>query len=133
MADITKRLTQADENIGAMLREQRAYETAHKADKWEVFRRAFRRFSGEHYNFLNAGYSFGDYLKRAVIRQYLRAEVQPFLNAPLALFHRKLRDSVDHGRVLDYGRSVNVQVLGVVAPVKTFRFPMSGSPPPTEC
>ena len=59
-----------------------AYHESDVARNPPALTRALRQFREEHFAFLNAAYSLGDTLKRAVVRPFVRSVVDPTLQSP---------------------------------------------------
>jgi hypothetical protein len=120
---LDRAVAQCDERLNLMRQMQAAYHDADVNVNQPALTKALRRFREEHFAFLNASYSLGDSLKCSTIRQFLRAEVNPYLATPLASFHRGLRDCLDHGGSLEYGLAMNVQWQMEITPPATFPVP----------
>lgn len=123
MDDLMSALVHSDECLGAMRREQIAYHEADSQQNMPIFRRSLRLFGENHYEFLNAAYTLGDYLANAAIRQFLRDQITPYLEKPISQFHRELRNSIDHRQRLEFGRSKNVEWCATIGPPSTFPIP----------
>jgi hypothetical protein len=116
-------IAHCNQRLSSMLDAQKDYHDSDVAKNQPALTRALRRFREEHFAFLNAGYSLGDTLKRAVVRQFMRSDVEPGLQSPLFAFHRGLRDALDHGGFIEYGLTINIEMTVAILPHSTFPIP----------
>ena len=108
-AHLPSMVAHCDERLGGMRREQRNYHDGDVAMNQPALTKAHRRFREEHSAFLVAGYALGDALRRAVVRPFMNAEVDPFFAGQVGAFHRELRNCIAHGEELQYGITMNIE------------------------
>jgi len=116
-------IAHCNQRLSSMLDAQKNYHDSDVAKNQPASTRALCRFREEHFAFLNAGYSLGDTLKRAVVRQFMRSDIEPVLQSPLFALHRGLRDALDHGGFIEYGLTINFEMDVTIAPNRLFPIP----------